>query len=868
MVSFVRYNLLASAVAVALIGSTMSPAIHAQNLDASSSTAAAQSGVSRYIITFSEPGALYYTGGVSSLKGTAPDAAANGDRKFHASSPEAVAYRSFLRETQTNRIADLNSMVGHALKVTHRYEITMNGIAAELTAAEADLVSRAPGVKSVNQEQIYHTDTFRGPTFIGAPTIWNAPTPGGNINRGKGVTVGVLDSGVNSAHPSFADEASCNYTGMEKKLLSATDCSVVTAGVCAGPNPEAVDSGHGVHTASTAAGAVVTNSATPSPDLPAPYTQLSGVAPCASIRTYKVCPGTTCPGADIIGGVDSAIADGVDVINFSISGGTSPWSDNDRNFLDALNADILVAASAGNTSASVTNPVGQVNHRGPWVMTVAASTQDVNIGAGLSATGPGTPPANTQNILTQTGSNTPAAVPFASSEIRYNAANPIGCTATGGFPAGFFAGSVALVPRGSCAFTEKAANAAAAGATALFVSNNTFGTINMNTDGATIPTYSMTQASGNALIAFITANGATPTTSKLDAKIAGTVQGDVIADFSFRGPTPGNLADLTKPDITGPGVNILAAGRVADGNFFTISGTSMSSPHLAGSAALIRAVQPSWTPAEVKSAIMMTAKSDGSKENGTDPWNIDDVGNGRVDLNFASTAGLVMNETFANFLAANPVGGTINVKELNLPSVRNMTCTPDCTFTRTVRSTLAASANWSTSFTTTGGMTATVTPATFTIAAGATQVLTIKVTPTGAPIVAPAVGFGNILLTAAGGASPVEHIAVAVRGTGDGIFANGFDSVAPPVNPNLVTFNTNAPVFDSLNGTCIKWLTGVVRDNLGSCTGDDFNPYTVSGTPRALSFFWSYTGATANRGGTASGSAYIAAAPGTVIGPT
>ena len=800
MVSIVRYNLLASAVAVALIGSTMSPVVHAQNMDNTTSSAAAQSEISRYIITFNEPGALYYTGGVSSIKGTAPDAAANGDRKFHANSQEAVAYRNFLRDTQTNRIADLNALLGHAIKVSHHYEITMNGIAAELTAAEAVLVRSAPGVKSITREQIYHTDTFRGPTFIGAPAIWNAPTPGGNINRGKGVVVGVLDSGVNSANPSFADEASCAYTGAEKKLLSAVDCSVVTGGVCAGPNPEAVDSGHGVHTASTAAGAVVTNAATPSPDLPAPYTQLSGVAPCASIRTYKVCPGSTCPGADIIGGVNSAIADGVDVINFSISGGTSPWNDNDRNFLDALNADILVAASAGNTNATITNPVGQVNHRGPWVMTVAASTQDINIGAGLSATGPGTPPANTQKILTQTGSNTPAVVPFASTEIRYNAANPVGCTATGGFPAGFFAGSVALIPRGACSFAEKVTNAGTAGATAAFIYNNTFGTINMNTDGAIIPSYSMTQAAGQDMLAFITSNGATPTTVKLESKIAGPVQGDVLADFSFRGPTPGNLADLTKPDITGPGVNILAAGRVADGNFFTISGTSMSAPHLAGSAALIRAVQPGWTPTEVKSALMMTAKITGFKENGTDSWNVDDVGNGRVDLNFAAKAGLVMNETGANFLAANPVGGTINVKALNLPSVRNMTCTPDCTFTRTVKSTLSTSANWTTSFMTVNGVSATVTPAAFTIAPGATQVLTIKVTPTGAPIIAPAVGFGHIMLTAAGGASPVEHISVAVRGTGDVIFANGFDSGATAPGPFIVDEYTNRVITNPTGG--------------------------------------------------------------------
>src|SRR5690606_31905273 len=102
---------------------------------------------------------------------------------------------------------------------------------------------------------------------------------------------------------------------------------------------------------------------------------------------------------------------------------------------------------------------------------------------------------------------------------------------------------------------------------------------------------------------------------------------------------PGTLADLTKPDITAPGINIYAAGRDVDNGYYTSSGTSMSGPHVAGAAALVRAVRPSWTPSEVKSALQMTAKRDGFKENESDPWNVDDVGSGRVDLNKAASAG-------------------------------------------------------------------------------------------------------------------------------------------------------------------------------------------------------------------------------------
>ena len=153
------------------------------------------------------------------------------------------------------------------------------------------------------------------------------------------------------------------------------------------------------HTASTTGGNTLGPGDVPPPAPPAPFTEISGVAPCANIRAYKVCPTNSCPGADITAGMNSVLLHGdVDVMNFSISGGTSPWNDNDRRKLDLVAADVLVSASAGNTSAGVPNPVGHVNHRGPWVMTVAASTRDGDIAGQVSASGPGTPPPDTQDI--------------------------------------------------------------------------------------------------------------------------------------------------------------------------------------------------------------------------------------------------------------------------------------------------------------------------------------------------------------------------------------------------------------------------------------------------------------------------------------
>lgn len=865
----VRVKTLAVLVAASL-GGVATPSVWSQpSVSDVATSATAESPYALYMIYFGEPGALEYRGGVGGLLASAPS---DGSAPFKANSAASLAYRQHLEQVQAEYITGLRARLGRDVEVPHTFQITHSGISARLTAEEAAAAATLPGVTRIELDRQYQLDTFRGPSFIGAQTVWGAavPTPATATNFGKGIIVGVLDSGVNSTHPSFANAANCGFSAADPKLISFRDCATSAGGVCNGPQPND-QGGHGTHVASTAAGNVLNNTAVPPPAIPAPYTQISGVAPCASLRTYRVCETTTCSGAAITAGMANVLVDGdVDVVNYSVSGGTSPWStgDGDRTFLDFVNANIFVSASAGNTRAETPDPVGNVNHLGPWVMTVASSTHDENpVGGTLSGQGPGTPPANTQNIqLTVAGVNVGTAGIY---PIRVNAANDIGCTATGGFPAGFFNGAIALIPRGTCSFEEKLINAGNAGAVAGMVYNNAAGVLNMAIGTATIPSYSMLQTEGQAFRAYITANGATPTTVTFEPaeKI-----GDLLSSFSLRGPSRPIVADLTKPDITGPGDNIYAA-YIAPNNYGFLGGTSMSSPHVAGAGALVRALRPTWSPMAVKSALQMTAKSAGVKEDGVTPWHADDVGNGRVQVDKAIAAGLVMEETGTNFLAANPSGGSLNIKELNVPSMRNMNCVPNCTFTRTFTSKLAAASTWNVSFESTFGVSVAASPATFTIPAGGTQAVTFTVSldPSGPDTQLPNTpGFANVLLTpSVASVSPVEHLTVAVRGTRtvtDLIFKDGFDLGAG--NPNHVTFELNHAVHDSLNGTCINWLTGVVRDNLATCPGDDFNPYTVSGTPRLLSFYWAYTGATANRGGAASGSAYVVAAPGTVIGPS
>jgi subtilisin family serine protease len=338
------------------------------------------------------------------------------------------------------------------------------------------------------------------------------------------------------------------------------------------------------------------------------------------------------------------------------------------------------------------------------------------------------------------------------------------------FPAGFFTGSVALIHRGTCPFTKKITNAFNAGAVFVIIRNNQAAAISMSTPGQpNVPAYSIEQVGGNALVAFVDANAATATVN-LDI-----VLGNVLANFSLRGPTAAPLGDLQKPNITGPGVGILAATNAATG-YGNMSGTSMSSPHLAGAATLVRKIHPTWTVPEVISALQTTAIRVGRKDTVVSTWDWDDVGSGGVDLTKAARAGLLFNETFQNFLDANPATGG-NVRTLNLPSVRNRACSPSCTFTRTVRSALGTGATYDVTVDQPTGFIVQVSPSNFTIAAGATQVLTITVTPQlGEP--GTEIRFGAINLAHLLGTSPTQHITVAAQGAGppDTIFGNGFEN--------------------------------------------------------------------------------------------
>lgn len=683
---------------------------------------------------------------------------------YDAQSDLMRAARSELQATQRERLDQIQGVIGRQASVSHHFLDTHSGVAIRLSPAEADKLLTVPGVALVERERMYSLGTYRTPEFIGADTVWDGSNvPGGAELTGELMIAAILDSGIVPNHPSFTNSAVCGHGEGEvpNKLLGAVDCAASdSAGRCSGPNPLDVN-GHGTHVAGTAIGNFVGTDAVPAPDFP-----VAGIAPCAHVRSYKVCPGASCPGADLTAGLNTLLQDGnAAVMNYSISGGSNPWVDFDRSKLDLVEAGIFVAAAAGNTSATITNPIGTVNHRGPWVMAVANTTHDraSSNQVTFDLAGP--------SVFGLKGAMTiPADV---SGQIADALAlgDELGCTP---FAAESMSGRIALISRGNCPFADKLTNAANAGAVGAIIYNNVDGQppIAMGGTEASIPAVMTFFSAAASIRTHVAANAGTIAT--IDSETVNNTDpsfGDILAASSLRGPTPAPLRDLQKPNIAAPGSSIYAADAspTSEPRYGFKSGTSMASPHVAGAAVLMRQRHPTWTPMEVMTALQMTAKKSGFKDFAgtpprTGPWDADDVGHGRVDLTKALRAGLVMHETTANFLAANPATGG-DVRTLNQPALRNLDCSPTCTFTRTVRNTLSTPSSWTvTNALNTGDFNIQISPTSFSFTGdtGETQTVTVTISPIGTQNAI--THFGEINFTEAAQQSPGLHWTLALRG--------------------------------------------------------------------------------------------------------
>jgi hypothetical protein len=766
--------------------------------------AAADTARSMHIVVQSEPALATYQGGIAGLAATNPEA--RGEVTLDPTSAASTAYLAHLRTSRSALLNQVAAVIGRSVNPKFEYNYALNGFAANLSATEANVVAGLPGVAFVQKSETLHTLTDAGPQWMNADQAWDGSAVSGAGSKGERIVAGIIDTGVNPFHPSFAGVgpvdgyAFTNPRGHYYGVCNVPDLTSESARLC---NNKLIglydftgvgvadDVGHGSHTASTTAGNLV-EARLYAPTVTLGPTRISGVAPHANIISYKVCfAGAqivpvvnvnlgSCPIQAILAGIDQATADVVDVINFSIGGGSvDPWQDPlGLAFFGAHAAGVFVAASAGNSGPSA-NTMGRPANS-PWLMAVGASTHNRRPTASLDATQAGGAPIHIEGMAVTSGAGPAALVD----------ARDIGndlCTPFTPAQAAQVTGAIVVCTQGEIARVDKGQNVKDAGGVGMVLIAQAGYKNSVIADTHVLPAVMVSEYDGAALRAWL-AGAADPQATLSGVNMeTNNALGDRMAAFSSRGPDL-NSPDVIKPDVTAPGVAIWAAW-MRDGSpqpeFNIIQGTSMSSPHAAGAGALVRALHRDWTPDQIKSALMSTAFTApaGGKETvpvtkedhstAADPF---DMGAGRIDIAAAARAGLTLGASVADYMAANPTGGG-RPATLNLASLANSNCAATCTWTRTLTSTSNRSVTYDVVATAQPGFTLSVSPSHFTVdpiqgptigpglgdpSLPGTQVITITATNTG--LKPSKWAFGEVRLVPAATGLPAQHLPVAIRG--------------------------------------------------------------------------------------------------------
>ena len=576
-------------------------------------------------------------------------------------------------------------------------------------------------------------------TFIGADKVW--PSLGGRDKAGQGVIVGVIDTGIWPEHPMLADNGlpapaggpwACEFGdgtvgaafSCNDKLVGAyvfLDTFRANAGLpgaenyCVATACSARDSeGHGTHTATTAVGDYVASA----PIFGVDRGPVSGVAPGASVIAYKALgPGGGYTG-DLVASIGQAVDDGVDVINYSISGSADPYDAVELAFLDAFAAGITVNSSAGNAGPGAST----ANHASPWTTTVGASTFDRAFTSALVlASSDGATFVKQGTTITDGVTDAPVVRPV----------DVVGYPGTEfcdkPFAAGSVAGKVVVCIRGGAASggrVEKGYFASLGGAAGMILANPT--AQDLQTDNHHLPAIQL-EGPNAELLSFL---GSHPDVTATWAQGVATVsQGDVMAGFSSRGP----IGDWLKPDITAPGVQILAGhtptpseivGGPVGQLYQAIAGTSMSAPHAAGVSALVKAAHPSWTPGQIKSALMTSSLQAVVNVDGS-VAGVFDRGAGSIRADRAVAPVVTISESAEDFAAS--AGDALHRVDLNIPSVYMDPLPGAVETTRTVTNVSGVTETFTASAKGADGLRITVSPAKFSLEAGMSRDITIIV---------------------------------------------------------------------------------------------------------------------------------------------
>lgn len=532
-----------------------------------------------------------------------------------------------------------------------------NGVGVmNVDQAAIPTLSKLPGVKAVHIMGTFKLDLGKSVVFIGGEQVLEQ-----DGLDGRGTTIAIIDTGLDYTHRDFGgpgtvpayELAASNpaqlppqYNGITlfptQKVITgydfvgdtwtgtATPPVGVPPDLTLSPDPNPIDlDGHGTHVAGIAAGFGVPNSSV-NGSIPTTfihptdvYTVFHGVAPAAQLISYKVCSSliNTCDGLAMVAAFDRAadpfhegnMNHHVDAINMSIGDlfGSDPMTGQAAN--RAVEAGIAVAVSAGNS--------GNV----PFI-TGAPSTAERVLGVAASTAGPEplyglqvTAPLTATNLVipyiwqpwsgpispTVSGPLIEARTVVPSSDPTAQLGCPVGPAGNNPFPPGSLTGKIAVIDRGTCAVSDKGYNAEQAGAIAAIIvsqANNPPAPLSLGENAPTIPEVMIAYANGQKLYTMLRAG--TPVTVSIGLNQIGDLA-DVLAGFTSRGPS---AAFGLKPDISAPGSNIFSAAAGTGTEGVSESGTSMASPHIAGSLALMKQAHPDWTPQELEAVLVNTSK--------------------------------------------------------------------------------------------------------------------------------------------------------------------------------------------------------------------------------------------------------------------
>jgi subtilisin family serine protease len=767
------FNMLSLLVVLAVAFSAVAPVAAQPRLDGSDGQQEVEESANGiYIVQMIHAPAISYEGDIAGLATTKP---VEGE-KLDRNNPDVQDYVGHLEDEHSDALQESG---GEKL---YDYGYTFNGFAAELTIEQANKLVKVDGVMQVTPDTLQTIDTSSTTNFLGLDAkkgLWKQL--GGPEKAGEGVVIGIIDSGIWPESLSFADsfnedtnqwtfengedieleyKAPKNWTAAcvldnatcNNKLIGAQYFNAAhggDAGIAATRPWEYLSArdynAHGTHTASTAGG----NFGVQATGAAAVFGSISGMAPHAYISVYKALwsteSGDTASGftSDLVAAIDQAVADGVDVINYSISGTSTNFLDPvEIAFLNAADAGVFVAASAGNSGPTTST----VAHPSPWITTVAAGTHNRNSVGSV-----------TLNAVTYSGASLAAAAVTAplidSTAAGLPGADPTALAlcfgdADGGavLDPALVAGKIVVCDRGVSARVNKSLAVLEAGGVGMILLNP--GANSLNADFHYVPSVHLQNTDRAAVKAYAATPGATATINA--AVLTFTDPAPFTASFSSRGPLTAGGGDLLKPDLIAPGQDILAAvsPAIAGRNFDLLSGTSMSSPHVAGLAALLKDKYPTWSPMMIKSALM-TSGYDVLDGPNTNPLVIFRQGAGHVRPNSAADPGLVYDSGFNEWLAflcgattgVNPAycsslagaGYSLDPSDLNVPSIAIGQLAGVQTVTRTVKN-VGEKEKYTFSYSGLAGFTVTPSVSSFTVEKNKSKTYSVKFTTNGAAL--------------------------------------------------------------------------------------------------------------------------------------